>query len=41
MEKMTNDSITMYGTSRENHYEIIFDKEDDVDNEESEESSKE
>ena len=29
--------ITMYGTSRENHYEIIFDKEDDVDNEESEE----
>ena len=32
---MTNDSITMYGTSRENHYEIIFDKEDDVDNEES------
>ena len=38
---MTSDGITMYGTSRENHYEIIFDKEDDVDNEESEESSKE
>ena len=41
MEKMTTDGITMYGTSRENHYEIIFDKEDDADEDESEESSKE
>ena len=29
MGKVTTEGIKMYGTSRENHYEIIFDTEDE------------